>query len=99
VRPSIVLIRLWRRQLGRTFRVITTAQTGRVLSMRLEGRSVLLTGATGGIGCAIARELAARSGGDTHRQNRPLAGAARVLGSRDEATEPSPPADFEIKIR
>jgi len=31
-----------------------------VLSMRLEGRSVLLTGATGGIGGAIARELAAR---------------------------------------
>jgi short-subunit dehydrogenase len=30
------------------------------MSMRLEGRSVLLTGATGGIGDAIARELAAR---------------------------------------
>lgn len=28
--------------------------------MRLEGRSVLLTGATGGIGSAIAHELAAR---------------------------------------
>jgi short-subunit dehydrogenase len=33
----------------------------RFLIMRLEGRSVLLTGATGGIGGAIARELAARS--------------------------------------
>jgi short-subunit dehydrogenase len=30
------------------------------MPMRLEGRSVLLTGATGGIGGAIARELAAR---------------------------------------
>jgi short-subunit dehydrogenase len=30
------------------------------MSMRLEGRSVLLTGATGGIGGAIAHELAAR---------------------------------------
>lgn len=30
------------------------------MRMRLEGRSVLLTGATGGIGGAIARELAAR---------------------------------------
>ena len=30
------------------------------MPVRLEGRSVLLTGATGGIGGAIARELAAR---------------------------------------
>src|ERR1700757_5285617 len=37
-----------------------SAQADRGLGMRLEGRSVLLTGATGGIGGAIARELAGR---------------------------------------
>jgi short-subunit dehydrogenase len=53
--------------------------------MRLEGRSVLLTGATGGIGRAIARELAAR-------------GCALTVTGRREAdlerlvTELGPPA-------
>jgi short-subunit dehydrogenase len=56
-----------------------------VLNMRLEGRSVLLTGATGGIGGVIARELAAR-------------GCALTVTGRREAdlarlvTELGPPA-------
>jgi short-subunit dehydrogenase len=65
--------------------------------MEIQGSTVLLTGATGGIGHAIARALAARGASLilTGRRSEVLAPLAEQLGARSNAVDLSVPEEIE----
>jgi short-subunit dehydrogenase len=65
--------------------------------MEIQGSTVLLTGATGGIGQAIARALAARGASLilTGRRSEVLAPLAEQLGARSNAVDLSVPEEIE----
>ena len=68
--------------------------------MNLGGRSVLLTGATGGIGGAVARALAARGASVvlTGRRAEPLEALAAELGGRAPSPPTSPTPDAPARL-
>src|ERR1700758_43148 len=69
--------------------------------MQIAGSNVLITGATGGIGQAIARALAARGGKLilTGRRTAVLEPLAQQLDARTAAVDLAEPAELERLVR